>query len=209
MKNKTSGFCTFETLKLKLLSENNKASPVMNTIKSNKEGKNIHSPFVYRLVANVLFAPYPFYAFQEIDKFTISRQENDNLKKYFRLINHFNVDTVIEVGTENQNLKEACRLAHSDIQFKQLEKINDTAQKKGNKDYSRLLIFHNTHLADDLPVFPDNAEIWIFEKEEKKKEIPIFTELKSKKKVQLTIELSYLSIAIFNKNMDKQNYVIK
>lgn len=81
----------------------------MNTIKSDQCGRHIHSPFVYRLVANVIFSPYPFYSFKEIEDLIPSISDAEESKIIFRLVNFFRFDEVYFVGIDNNLLEETCR----------------------------------------------------------------------------------------------------
>lgn len=181
----------------------------MRLIKSNKKGKNIHSPFVYRLVANVLFAPYSFYAFPEIEQLAGSRQESTCLKQLFRLVNFFNFETVSEVLPVNSLIKQVCRLAKSRIHYAEAHKIPESPETSSGRGYTRLVIVSGNNDGLYPDIFPEIPEVWIFIKTNRKFTTEYFSMLKTEKKVQITIESDHMGIVIFNKNFDKQNYVIK
>ncbi len=181
----------------------------MKLIKSNKKGKNIHSPFVYRLVANILFAPYPFYAFPAIEKLAVSRQESTYLKQVFRLVNFFDFEQVSEIFPVNSHTKQVCQLAKSRIHYAEADKIPVSNKTSTHKGYSHLVIFSECQDGLDTDTFPKIPEVWIFRINNRKYTTEYFHKLKTKKEVQITIELKQLGLVIFNKKFDKQNYVIK
>jgi len=180
--------------KLNLLSSNSNFNK-MKRIKSNKKGKNIHSPFVYRLVANVLFAPYPFYS--------------TYLKQVFRLVNFFDFEQVSEIFPVNSHTKQVCKLAKSGIHYTEADKIPVSNKTSNGRGYSHLVIFSEYRDGLYTDLFPEIPEVWIFKKTNRKFSTEYFHKLKTKKEIQITIELNQMGIVIFNKNFDKQNYVIK
>ncbi|NQU84409.1 MAG: hypothetical protein HQ541_01490 [Mariniphaga sp.] len=181
----------------------------MKPIKSDKSGRNIHSPFIYRLVANVLFSPYPFYAFTEIELISKNNQESKNLQLIFRLINHFQFDQVYMLEIQDQNIKKISRMAKSDIQINSSENIKYEDKIANRNEYKRLVIINNSEKILNKNLYPKTPEIWVLLDIKDLKTKECFTMLKTQKEVQVTIELNQLGIVIFNEIFEKQNYVIK
>ncbi|MBN1821197.1 MAG: hypothetical protein JXR31_11035 [Prolixibacteraceae bacterium] len=180
----------------------------MKIIKSDKTGRNIHSPFIYRLIANVLFAPYPFYAFSEINLMAKEKNEQLNLQMLFRLVNHFQFDDVLIVGFTDKITEKVCILAKSDLNISVGDKITSEKQKPSEEKYSRLVIINDRKCF--IPdIFPEVHEVWLWNNLNDKVTREDFRLIKTINEVQITIELNQLGIAIFNRNFEKQNYVIK
>jgi hypothetical protein len=181
----------------------------MNTIKSDQCGRHIHSPFVYRLVANVIFSPYPFYSFREIEKLVPSHSDAEESKIIFRLVNFFRFNEVYFVGMDGDLLEKICRMAKPDLNFYYQEKFPLPELTVDKTTYKRLVICE-----DNLDCFlsnslPKNPEVWIILKPGIAKFENLFVMLKSRGKVKITLELTNLGIVIFNGNFEKQDYVIK
>jgi len=181
----------------------------MNTIKSDKCGRHIHSPFVYRLVANVIFSPYPFYSFQEIDDLIPSISDAEESKIIFRLVNFFRFNEVYFVGMDSNLLENICRIAKPDLNFYYQEKFPLPELAVEKTTYKRLIICQNNPNYLLTNCFPKNPEVWIILKPGIAKFENLFMMLKSQEKVKITMELTNLGIVIFNDNFDKQDYVIK
>lgn len=181
----------------------------MKIIYSNKSGKNIHSPFIYRLVANVLFSPHPFYAFSEIDTILENRQESQESQLIFRLINHFQFIEILVIGSQDSVLEKVCRMAKSDIQFyySEIKFVKDEIEE--NNKYQRLVIVNDSEEILKTHTIPNSSEIWVIRNIGHEKTKEYFKMLKMRSEVKITIQLNQLVIVIFNEIFEKQNYVIK
>jgi hypothetical protein len=180
----------------------------MELIKSNKIGKRIHSPFVYRLVSNVIFAPYPFYAFSEIDKIVKDFHAIDDLKTIFRIVNEFGFQTVCNIGMNDIPVEKVCRMAKSDVNFVNCLNYETDNLIEDNHRYSNLIIWNNCHTGI-IGIVPVNPEVWIIRYKKKEESYHLFSKLQLDRNAQITIELNHLGIVIFNEIFEKQNYVIK
>jgi hypothetical protein len=181
----------------------------MKRIRSNRKGRNIHSPFIYRLVANALFAPYPYYAFPEIEKMAGSRQECLYLKQLFRLVSFFDFERVIELSPVNPHVRRVCQQAKSRMHYAESDKIPGSPAATKESSYPQLVIFseHNESWPTDR--FPKIPEVWIFRKKNRRFPSNSFSELTLNQEVQITIESGQMGIVLFNQDFNKQNYVIK
>ena len=174
----------------------------LKIIRSDKSGKRIHSPFIYRLVSNILLVPYPFYSFSEIEKMDNSVLVLEDLKFIFRLVNHFQFETIMFNGEKDTQIETVCKLAKSDIKFETKEADLGLHDKC---EYSRLLVMNKDN--SDIESFPESPEIWVIMNEDLEK-MELFTNLRVHSEVQITLKLNRIGIVIFNKNFEKQNYVI-
>ncbi|VAW21557.1 hypothetical protein MNBD_BACTEROID01-937 [hydrothermal vent metagenome] len=182
----------------------------MKVIKSNKIGSRIHSPFVYRLVANVLFAGYPYYAFQEIEKLTDKKGEVAEYQFIFRLVNYFQPEAIQYIGNEDNRLKKVCSLAKKNVAVYDIQSFGSegkTLQLSGGKD--RLVIWNNYCEIKDFEITPEIQGVWIIRNIKSHAIKDFFNKLMKHQDVTITIRLGHLGIVIFNGQFQKQNYVIK
>jgi hypothetical protein len=178
----------------------------MKTIKSNKIGKNIHSPFIYRLVAHGLCAPYPFYAFAEIDKMGLGKDETERLKMLFRLLNFLELEEVNLIGNNTEIYSKVIRFVRTDMKITHSEKYNPVSGNFSRGTYDRLVIFDSAD--DGSQDYPLNPEIWLLTDLMKKDLQKLFTGLKFVDEARVTIEINRIGIIIFNWLFEKQDYVI-
>lgn len=179
----------------------------MKTIYSDKIGRNIHSPFVYRLVANVIFAPYPFYAFEKIGRPGLAVPETRDLKNIFRLVNFFRFEEVYYSGDNGPNAEAACRLARPDIQFYSQPKFPLPLETYASDVYKRLLLFDS--VIENIRILPGSPEIWVITGLSRPDANAFFSGLKLADDTRITIQINQMGIAIFNRIFEKQDYVIK
>lgn len=69
-----------------------------------RRGHGIHSPFVYNLIVNVIENKLPFYAYKEIEEHIESKTSKKYKPKkinklHFKLINHFETRSILEIGS--------------------------------------------------------------------------------------------------------------
>ncbi len=182
----------------------------MKVIKSNRIGSRIHSPFVYRLVANVLFAGYPYYAFQEIGKLTDKKDEVIEYQFIFRLVNYFQPEVIQYIGNEDNRLKRVCSMAKKYIVVYDIQSF-DSEEKElqllGGKNH--LVIWNNYCEIKNLEITPEIQGVWIIRNIKGHAIKDFFNKLMKHQDVKITIRLGHLRIVIFNGQFQKQNYVIK
>lgn len=180
----------------------------MKTIRSNKKGFGIHSPFVYNLVTNVLFVPAGYYIFDEIEKLEKSKQEKFQLKRLFRLLNFFQPGNVCF----DDNL--------SDEEIFLLQKFNSEATFK-NIDFEWFNMDETVDLAEkrffilgDISELPKiniaNFGKWFFfKKTNTRRKNLIFKPLFDNESGVILIEFFNEVLIIFEKKFPSQHYVIK
>ena len=181
----------------------------MKTIRSDKNGRNIHSPFIYRLVANVIFAPYPFYAFRDFDLWFADPVDLNNIKIIFRIIIHFHC-TELGILVKDPVMEKAAKHAKPDLKIITDLPAGDSAEKKSSSsEYQRLVLLNDPFFFHKGPGWPAEPEIWVIPRIHEKKFSEQFNFLTAQKDVQITIRLNQLGIVIFNPIFERQHYVIK
>lgn len=179
----------------------------MKTIYSDKIGRNIHSPFVYKLVAHGLCAPYPFYAFAEIEKWGIGKKETKKLKTLFRLINFFSIEEVLLVGNIPETIATLSRLVRSDIKINQTALYYPSPIEDSVDGYRRLVMFGS--VPETNCEYPSSPEIWLVDNLKEQSFQKFYSGLKFVEEARVTIEIRQMGIIIFNRIFEKQDYVIK
>ena len=182
----------------------------MKLIRTNKKGFGVHSPFVYRLISDVLFAEGEFYAFQDIQKLKLKNTDKEIIQLIFRLLNNFQTQHVLFVGRPINNeidLYEHAsgkKLRHFKADAEENE--NFTAEFK-NADFIILNDFENISLMD--LALHEKKVICAKNLDESESMSIFFKTLSADKNVQLSIKYKNFGIIIVDDKIPKQNYVIK
>lgn len=176
----------------------------MKVIKSNPWGTGIHSPYVYHLVAKVIFGKKS--AFRE--DFSCCRQTGfgvaERIGWLFSLIDDFQPDTLILAGEENRFDPSRCDLFNR-FRFRQI--YSDQLNWLGNE--KEFVIFDGLNCTlFDIPGYAVPA-IWVLWDLHELEQSLLFTKLRNSQKVSLTIEVNRMGIVIFNRNFRKQDYQVR
>ncbi len=180
-----------------------------NTIKSNKWGKGIHSPFVYRLVTEIIFSRYPFYAFDEIKKISASKQEKEELEVLFRLLNFFQPKQIKVYGEQDLKIEQICKVVLPDVEVSELFCVKKTQEIMFNPLEGNTFIIWNNYCNNENFNFEGNEPIIIVFRKLKDLQMKKMVEyFQDKKEISVCIEFQTFGIAIVNSKFQKQNYVI-
>lgn len=176
----------------------------MKVIKSNPWGTGIHSPYVYHLVATVIFGKKS--ALQE--DFSCCRvtgfRVSERIGHLFRLIDDFQPDTLILAGEGNRFDPSRCDLFMR-FRFRQIS--SDEVKWLGNE--KEFVIFDDLKgTLFDIPRYTVPA-MWVLWDLQKLEQSLFFTKLRNSQKVSLTIEVNRMGIVIFNQNFRKQDYQVR
>ncbi len=178
----------------------------MKTIRSNKKGFGIHSPFVYDLVTNVLFVKTEISGFEEIEKLNLGRKVNKRYKKLLRLINYF-LPEKIYVDSFPDDAELSILKKRFCFVFEEI--------KLGFPGTTNLITENHKafYLLEELPDIDFNeiqSGYWFIKNKSDKKEIKFkILPIMEKKRGIILIEFNYDAFIIFDKKFPSQHYVIK
>ncbi len=179
----------------------------MKAIRSNKKGFGIHSPFVYRLVTRVLFVDAEFYDFEEIEKLQMNKEEKEQLKLLFRLLNFFQPEKVLYFEKFPGNVLEILKKAAYSAGFLWIEQNQN--QLKEFFSENSFSVFNEDQF-NKMTVFPEKQSVWFIKKKNNStKTGHFFQPLPESERGKITIELENAGIVIFDDKFPAQDYVIK
>lgn len=174
----------------------------MKTIRSNKKGISIHSPFVYGLVTGVLFDDSMKIDFNGTN--ILQSAEQAQLNMLYRLLYYFRPEKVffsnpLTMETEKK-LKDKMNF---DFFYPETfeSSFEETILSFPFAVLSESVFYRLTH-------FPENNTVW-FIKKCSRSNGSIFKNLPECECGRITIELKYSGIVIFNNKFYTQGYVIK
>ena len=174
----------------------------MKTIKSNKKGFHIHSPFVYELVTNVLFGDSANIDFAGTD--ILKSAEQTQLNVLYRLLRYFNPQKVFFYKPLIAEIEQKLK-GNIDFNFFYPETFESNLEET-------ILNFPFAVLSESvfnrLTHFPENNSVWFIKKDSRSGD-SIFKNLPECENGRITIELKYSGIIIFNNKFYTQGYVIK
>lgn len=182
----------------------------MKLIRTNKKGFGVHSPFVYRLISDVLFTEGEFYAFKDIQKLTIKNADKEIIQLIFRLLNNFQPQHIVFVGSSTNKEFEVYEQA-SGIKLNHVlasaEKNQNMKEEFKDVDFMILNDSENISLRD---LFLHEKKVICVKNFDENESMSIFFKtLCADKNVQLSIKYKNFGIIIVDNKIPKQNYVIK
>lgn len=176
----------------------------MKIIRSNSWGAGIHSPFVYTLVASVIFSRNRFPAHSPSDTNGISSKEWERIRLIVRLIDFFRPSIITLIGGTPRFSTILSQLLPGKV-F-QYFPANDDPEPGFLEE---LVIWEEVPAA--WPVIPASADhsCWIISDLKSRYGRILFEYLRNCEKVSVTLEFKQSGIAVFDKNLQKENYLIR
>ena len=82
-------------------------------------GFGVHSPFAFRFIREVLFQPYSYYAFYELEENNaIGKQKKETLKRLYRLILYFS-PAELTIAGEDEDISRMVEVARYENKTKE------------------------------------------------------------------------------------------
>ena len=176
----------------------------MKVTKSNPLGFGIHSPYVYHLVAKVIFGKKKSIPGNHPRCLFSGFGERERISQVLRLIDYFQPEIITLVG-EGHGIKQSwCD------SFQQLHCRNiSSGEIKLSGIKKEFVIFDGFNgTLFEIPDYSD-LSMWILFDLQPLELKALFNKLRNSKKVPLTIEVNRMGIVIFNRNLSKQDYHIR
>lgn len=186
-------------------------------------GYGVHSPSDFFLITSVVYENLPYYAYAELKSMSVSRKLPHYRRKVnkllFRLVNHFQPATLLEVGEGNGEAiryMKAARPSMTSVSMTGMEKEEtvrrlETALKK-MEHVDFLHIGHTPYYKEVFEmVFPylgqHSCVVFgnIYASEERKRWWKGFVE---DERVRITFDLYDVGLALFDKKRHKQNFIV-
>ena len=238
-----------------------------------RKGFGVHSPFVFHLLNFVIFEKYPFYAYESIERIRKKMLQNKavvlltdygigNKQKncvadiakcsletakfgqlLFRLVNRFNPNNILELGTSLgistmylampsskahvvtiEGSKSLCDIAKQNFKQQGITNVTVVNDNVDNSIDAILLgmptldfvYFDANHTKEATLRYFDKClqktnkkTIFVFDDIHYSQEMEsAWNDIKTNRKVHLSIDLYYFGLAFFNDDLPKQDYVV-
>ncbi len=221
----------------------------------------VHSPFIFDLVTNVIYNDKAYYSYKSIEKLKDKLLNSDNqvegkrisqlaaeLKPakcgqlLFRLVNYFQPEQVIEIGTSlgietaymasanthtkiitlerSEQIAGIAKENFKQLGLKNIESINDAIERSlpnviNKTEYLDFVYIkgeaQNTlHFFDQCLGKIKESSVFVISDLYSSPEMKaVWTEIKNKDIVKVTIDLFYFGIVFFRKEQVKEHFVIR
>lgn len=175
----------------------------MKIIRSNPWGNGIHSPYLYGFVTKVLYGRDDSIPGSNNTCPGINKQDIKRAKMITRMISFFQPAKVVFIGEDGllRKMISESGIAGRVCYFPDPDQVH--------------LEFRDEFVIWErfdgvFPEFPDDPEnsAWIFSNIKSQKMRYIMDYLRNSEKVSVTLEVNRSGIVIFNKNLQKENFVI-
>lgn len=176
----------------------------MKIIRSNAWGTGIHSPYLYGFVTKVIYGKEnPLHVIHYPSK-TKHRKDLRTAGMVARMITFFKPGRVIFIGGGDVLWKLFSESGHVNgiIHFPDWDQAHFGFKNE-------FVIWEN--FDGTLPDLTDDLEnsIWIFTNIENQKLRFLMNYFRNSEKVSVTLEVNHSGIIIFNKNLQKENFIIR
>lgn len=157
-----------------------------------RRGYGVHSPFAFRFITDVIYENHPYYAYRELDSrlpLPMRLRQRKGLHLLLRVANHLQPDTIVlprDAWWEKRYLQSGCRTANIQCQWPRGE-VGMCLLREPSDEVLQHLGQHSVLLLNDLHRYRQ----W-------------FRELPS----VVSFDLYDLGIAFFDKQYNKQNYIV-
>lgn len=157
-----------------------------------RRGYGVHSPFAFRFITDVIYESHPYYAYRELDSrlpLPMRLRQRKGLHLLLRVANHLQPDTIVlprDAWWEKRYLQSGCRTANIQCQWPKGE-VGMCLLREPSDEVLQHLGQHSVLLLNDLHRYRQ----W-------------FRELPS----VVSFDLYDLGIAFFDKQYNKQNYIV-
>ncbi len=175
----------------------------MKIIRSNQWGTGIHSPYLYRLVTKVICGK-EYHLPDSINTcMGINKRDLRRAKMIAGMISFFHPERVIFIGGDDvfRKLISESRPAGVDCYSPDSDQVHFEFRNE-------FVIWER--FDGVLPELPDDPEnlTWILSDIKNPEMRYLMDNLRNSEKVSVTLEVNHSGIIIFNKNLQKENFVI-
>lgn len=176
----------------------------MNPIKSNYEGRHIHSPFAFHLVSEVIFDRSGSRSVVPSENFGHLGTVWPKLELIIRLMKYFMPENIFVSGRETGNIENVI-----EEYYKPVKPVHVSVGHKHPEQNIEFVIW--TECLDVKEEIADNISesVWFLFDIQQNDMRDFFDKLKLNVKVTQTYELNSCGIVIFNPKFQKQDFVIK
>lgn len=200
------------------------------------KGHGVHSPFAFHLITNVLYSPYAYNAFFDIENLLSKNNINPECvgafqHLLFRLTYHFKPEKILEIGSAKGFSTLFLAAAHPDASITCIEdgETDIATAKKLLKNYNAsvnfkkiseigenekfdFIVFHtNTDYTPDKErIFALSAEqsFWVFHPTHKPQIKPLLRNIVKDKRARVVFDMKQTNIIFLNPLYHKTTYYI-
>jgi hypothetical protein len=176
----------------------------MKIISSNRWGFGIHSPYIYSLISRVIYGKRSMAPHLRPSGMKLNRKEKMFLALADRLIRFYKPGLIVLAG-RNDEFHRWIAHTHPDVQVVYLR---EPGRYIPEENHQFVIWAGLPETMPDIPCHLNNV-CWIFRKDNRYCMDFLMNNLRISEKVSVTLDLHHAGIAIFNRDLQKENYEIR
>ena len=188
-----------------------------------RKGYGVHSPSDFYLITSVIYEKLPYYAYEELGKLShkspLGRYREKVNRLLFRLVNHFQPRTMVELSENDGISVRYMRAARPSMEYEFLACFDvDLALLDFEESMQRLKTLDMLHISHTpgvhkifeaaYPYFNEKTCLIVGNIHEEKEVEEWWKKIQEDERARITFDLYDIGIVLFDPKRIKQNYIV-